>query len=461
MKNYLPTFLLALVCTAASAQQELMFYQMSDYWHANALNPAFFPQDRNVQVGLPGFSIDAWNSGDITFDDFLVRQDNGFKLDFSALIDELEPENDFVFDQRLETVSLGLRLPGNFYVSAAHAVRTHGVVVYPKGLPEILWEGNGTLIGQTVDIAPSTLGFGWQEFRLGLAKTFDRVTVGGRVNILSGVAALETDRGRRRATVYTDPDVYQLTLDADYGFWSSALVESIDTADLGFDFNLVDNVGGAKLFDNSGASFDVGAEVRLLDRLTISASVLDIGGRLNWKNDTYYFRTNGNYTYEGGIIDGKDLLSGSDSIDFATDLDTLNDIFAFSRDAQEFSSTLPTRFYAGVNYQLAEDWAVNATFFHQNSTLIDQTAVGVGLRWTPLQWLSVGAMYGYNSRSAANVGFHLGFKPGPVQLYFASDNLLTAFQPYASPQVNLRMGLSLAFGKRDLEGDAGVPFEER
>ena len=193
MKLFLSILLFVLVCSGVSAQQELMFYQMSDYWHANALNPAFFPQDRNVQVGLPGFSIDAWNSGDITFDDFLVRQDNGLKLDFSALINELEAENDFVFDQRLETVSVGLRLPGDFFVSAAHAVRTHGVVVYPKGLPEILWEGNGALIGQTVDIAPSTLGFGWQEFRLGLAKTFDRVTVGGRVNFLSGVTALESD----------------------------------------------------------------------------------------------------------------------------------------------------------------------------------------------------------------------------------------------------------------------------
>jgi len=63
-------------------------------------------------------------------------------------------------------------------------------------------------------------------------------------------------------------------------------------------------------------------------------------------------------------------------------------------------------------------------------------------------------MYGFNSRSAANVGFHVGFKPGPVQFYFASDNLLTAFQPYASPQVNLRMGLSLAFGKRVTGEDA-------
>lgn len=435
--------------TVLKAQQELMFYQMPEYWHANALNPAFFPQDRTVQIGLPGYGLDAWNSGDITFDDFLDRDGDKLYLDFSKLIQELEPENDFIADQRLETVSLGLRLKGGFYASFAHAVRAHGVVVYPKGLPQILWEGNGgpDFLGQTVEVAPIVRGFGWHEIRLGLAKDLGKWTVGGHVNVISGLAALESDQSRRTATVFTDPDIYQLTLKADYGFWSSNIVESIDTFELGYRVKFVDDFNSADLFSNTGVSFNLGAQYRINEQLSVSASILDIGGNLSWKNNSYYFSTKGEYLYEGDIIDGKELIQGSDSIDLDDGLDTLNDIFAFSRSDGSFSSAIPTRYYAGVQYQLGADWAVNATVFHQQSSLVSQTAVGLGLRWTPLYWLSLGANYGINTRSAANVGFHLGVRPGPVQFYFASDNLLTLFQPYASPQVNVRTGLSLAFGK--------------
>ena len=67
------------------------------------------------------------------------------------------------------------------------------------------------------------------------------------------------------------------------------------------------------------------------------------------------------------------------------------------------------------------------------------------MRWLPLRWLSLGAMYSVNDRSAANLGFHLAVTPGPVQFYFLSDNLLNAFTLKSSSAANLRAGLAMAF----------------
>jgi len=54
-------------------------------------------------------------------------------------------------------------------------------------------------------------------------------------------------------------------------------------------------------------------------------------------------------------------------------------------------------------------------------------------------------MYSANSRSVANIGLQVVFKPGPVQLYVASDNVLNGFSVKSSPGVNLRAGASLLF----------------
>jgi hypothetical protein len=86
-----------------------------------------------------------------------------------------------------------------------------------------------------------------------------------------------------------------------------------------------------------------------------------------------------------------------------------------------------------------------AGYFQKREDEKATIAVGASARFQPLKWLSVGAMYSINKRSATNLGFHVAFKPGPVQLYFASDNLLNAFSVKGNSSVNLRTGLSLVF----------------
>jgi hypothetical protein len=53
-------------------------------------------------------------------------------------------------------------------------------------------------------------------------------------------------------------------------------------------------------------------------------------------------------------------------------------------------------------------------------------------------------MMSINQRKAANLGLQIFLRPGPVQLYFTSDNLLSAFNPANNPAVNFRFGAALA-----------------
>ena len=105
----------------------------------------------------------------------------------------------------------------------------------------------------------------------------------------------------------------------------------------------------------------------------------------------------------------------------------------------------PMRIYIGGTFKLTDRWALGVTVFHQKQDKNTNTAVGASIRWLPVKWLSLGTMYSVNKRSAANLGFHLAVTPGPIQVYFVSDNMLNAFSLKSSPAANLRAGLALAF----------------
>lgn len=427
-----------------SAQQELMLQTLPELWHSTAINPAFFPDSHRIAIGLPAYSLDASHSGKLTYNDLISKNGDRTVIDLGRAIDQLEDQNTLYFDQRIETVSFGIRLPGNWSVQAGHANRLTGLAVYPKSLAELLWNGNGPYIGEKVDFGFQARVFDWNEWSVGLTKHFTKVSVGARLKYLTGVSSLLTDNDRHSATVFTNPDIYQLEIETDYGFHSASLISAIDTSGRGFKVDIADLQ--AKAFSkNTGVSVDLGVQLRVSDQLTLSASVLDWGGKIKWKEEANYFRSNGKFTYNGVVFPGADLINGSDSLSFNQKLDTLNDIFQFKKTAEEFTTKLPERIYLGATFQLNANWGLGISGFAQNSDNHRVGGLGASVRWLPVRWLSLGAMYSINRRSAANLGFHVVVKPGPVQIYFMSDNLANAFTLKSSPAVNLRTGLSLVF----------------
>ena len=199
-----------------SAQQELMLHSMSDIWHSSSTNPAFFPENKRIAIGLPGIGLDATHSGNITYRDIFVKNGDRTILDFTNALDKLDPTNTVQFEQRIETVSLGFQLPGKIWLQAGHANRLSGSITYPKALPALIWDGNAQYIGQTVDIALQTKLSNWNEWSVGLGKAFGGFQVGLRAKYLTGTSAMKTDEGHKSATITTSNDIYQLALATDY-----------------------------------------------------------------------------------------------------------------------------------------------------------------------------------------------------------------------------------------------------
>jgi hypothetical protein len=428
------------------AQQELMLHAMPEVWHSTSTNPAFFPEGTALVIGLPGIGLNAAHSSNVAYHDIFVKDNNGTtRLNFSGAIAKLDPLNTVFFDQRIETVSLGLRLPGKFWLQAGHANRLSGSVTYPKTLPSLIWDGNAQYIGQTVNIGLQTDISNWNEWSVGLAKQLGKLQLGFRAKLLTGIGSLLTDNNRQKANVTTSDDIYQLTLETNYAYYSSSFISAFDTSGYGFDIQ-VGSLKDKAFSSNIGYGFDLGAQYRINDRITLDLSLLDLGGVINWKENAHYFASEGEFQYDGVILPGADIINGSDSLDFSTKLDTLNDIFKFQKTDQEFETSLPFRGYLGGQYDLTKRLTVGVSMFLQKrSEEKATTAFGASLRWKPVKWVSLGAMYSINDRSAANLGFQVGLKPGPVQVYFASDNIINAFSIRSNPAVNLRAGVALVF----------------
>ncbi len=434
-----------LISGKAFSQQELLFSTQVNQWQANTINPALFPKDKKIAVGLGAFSFDQTHSGEVSLQDFLRKENGKTYLDFGQVIDRLEPTNNIQIGLRIETVSLGLKF-GKWGLMFGHAIRQQGGGDYPQTLPSIIWKGNFQYVGKPpVDIAPVGGGTVFNEIGVGVSRKIANLTVAGRVKYLAGAAAFQTDPDHKIMTVQTSPDIYQLNLETDYAFHSSVIVNALDTAGLGYDLDLGE-VKSLQLFSkNSGVAFDLGVTAKFTERLQVSASVLDLGGKIKWTENANYFKSKGKYEYNGIELPGADIISGSDSLDFGSKLDSLNDIFKFQKTAEEFSTELPTRFYASANLKLTEKWALAASLYHINGKNQNGTAVGAAAAFTPIPWLTVGAMYAVNNQSATNLGLNLNLKIGPLQGYFVSDNLLNLAKAKTAPALNFRFGGSLVF----------------
>ncbi len=425
-----------------AAQQELMLYQTTELWHNHAVNPTFFAQDKVIYIGGPSIGLDAAHSGNIAYNDLLRRQGGRTVLDLGGAINRLESENDLQLDQRNERLLLGLRL-WSLHLSAGWSRRTAATLNYPRALAELLWYGNGPYVGQTLDIGPAQSSVQWDELSAAIARNFgDNLRLGVRVKYLSGASMVVTDNSRRQIRVYTEPDIYQLSIQTDYAFYSSSTISAVDTSGFGYDlsFNALRNRFG----QNDGLGFDVGIMLRLGERFTLSASALDLGSRISWKQNTAYFHSQGSFQYSGVFIPGTDILNGTvDSLDFGAALDSLNDVLNFRKTDAELRTALPARYYAAAQWQMFDKWRIGAVVHHQRDERRQTTAVGFSGHWSPQPWLSVGAMYSINDRSATNIGLSAIVRLGPIQAFALSDNALNALTLYRSANVNFRIGAAL------------------
>jgi hypothetical protein len=440
--KYLPIYLFLLIAgTGLRAQADLSAHLLRDSWQAYHTNPAL-PAGGAISVSLPGFYNNLLVTN-LTFSDIVTDNNT---LDIDNAIAQLGASNILRENLDIETLGLGFRLgPLGLYVS--HRLRFNAFFDYPDALPRLIWQGNAQFIGQTIDFAPDVDLLGYHELALGASFDLgDRLTIGARAKWLSGGASIETSR--RQLQLTTGADAYDLNVDADFVVNTSGALSYESFSDIGVDFNFGSLSGQSLGAGNSGLAFDLGVALRL-DRLTLSASALDLGGAINWDESPTNYSLQGNYAFAGLDV-AQQLLD--DSVDFVNIADSLEQLYSPTETANAYTTDIGTRYYLSGTYELNEKWSIGALLFGEAYRNRFSPSVAATANWEALPLLRLGALLGWRNERLDNLGLNATLALGPVRLMAATDNIIAAIRPKESHSANFRLGINLAFGL-DKNGD--------
>ena len=440
MKNQLLTLCFCLlVSIAAKAQQDLTLFNFNDIPQSSYSNPAnqfngkFF-------IGLPAISSSYYsisNSG-FAYSDFIKKDGDSLRLDFNSMIAELEETNFLSFNTKIDLLSFGFKLGEKTQLLFNITENVNLRFSYTKDIATFIHKGNGSLAFQDNRANFNGTCFSanyYREYGVGISHQFgNRMRMGARFKYLYGIANLDSRRSDLKLT--TDPNTYALTANADVLINTSGSLDSLG-----------DQSGFISGNDNHGFGIDLGMNYELTKKLSINASVIDLG-YIDWgSNVTNYNIDKGQYYFDGIEIDAfspQDDTTGTSAFDRVAD--SLESAFNVKETNEGYTTPLVGRFYVGANYKLGEKAVIGGLIqseFFKGSIRPSFTA---SANYKLTKWIGLAASYSMINRSFNNLGVGININPGPVQIYVVSDNVMSSFQPQHARHAQVRAGINLIFG---------------
>ena len=424
--------------------QEMSLYFMDGILQSTAVNPSFLPK-KKVIYSFPGLSLGMTNSIS-SYNGMKMKNAEGVTvLNTDALLSDLSDHNYFRQNLAITTFQ-SMYGKKNWRISVSHSLKGNTYVAYPRGLVELAAKGNAEFIGETLEIAPEVDFSLYSETAFGYMMKIGRLSVGGRIKLLSGIANFSTDRSS--ATLTTDSEYYQLNVATDYRINAGGLVDvkgliedeafDVSVRDDEFTFN--------SMFKKMNLGLDLGASMLLLDdKLMVSASIIDLG-KIKWKNNPHNFHSSGTYRFEG--VDINEVIDGEE-VTGASSLDSLTTALDFVETNNTYSTTLPTKMYLSAKFKAHRFLSTGALVYFEPYRGHTYSGVAVDLTTHLGRILDFGLTASQVYKSS-NLGAHMALKLGPVQIIAVTNNILAIVNPFEHKHVNARFGLNLAFGRKKI-----------
>jgi hypothetical protein len=179
--------------------------------------------------------------------------------------------------------------------------------------------------------------------------------VGVRLKYLRGSASIESPR--TDLYLLTEGDPIQLEAQTNYKIRSSFPVDvSYDPQGYVSDLNFTNSFNSILqdfiLANNHGLGVDLGTIYRYDEKLTLAASLIDLGF-IRWKSNINRFEANGSIYFSG--FDLRHYASNQGNSDFLEALiDSIGQSFRFETSHKAYFTSLTTKLYAGAMYQVNE-----------------------------------------------------------------------------------------------------------
>ena len=439
--GFLTGFLL-LTGISLHGQQSNTFYLMHDVPQSNLLNPAVQLACK-WYIGLPAIAstYSKYSNTAFTYNDLA----GGANSNFESLYKQLHKTDLISFEAGANLISLGYRHNSNYFtINIADRMSINNTL--PRDLSGLALFGNGQFIGKTADLSGLRVnGLYFREYAFGYSRVLDIfTTLGIRLKLLFGKANVYSENSQIGLT--TDENSFDLHLAGNYTI-SSSLPITIN-------YDSAGNISGVSPEEeidyrsamlnrqNEGFAIDFGVIYHYNSKITLSASLLDLG-IINWKSDLNTINLQGSFDYTGAHPD-TDFSSGGA---YLTDLrDSLYDAFDVTVSNYPYYSWLPTQLFLGGTYHLKPNIYLGLTNrnvifrkkIHSSFTLSANADVS--------NRLLASVSWSYLNNSIKNIGVGLAVHGNGMQFHIVSDNILGYLQPFDTRSVNLRVGFNLMLG---------------
>lgn len=463
---------LLLVASSAQAQFLRTSYFMEGTHYRLQLNPALTPNRGYLNMPVIGALNVTVNSSSLGYQDVMDIIDNSEDSDYFLsrdFMNRLDATNDLSLNLSTSVLSAGWYKGQNFW-SFDIGLRNDIGATIPRSMFQFMTDMDG-LNGEdwsTLNNLNSSTGKqsvrinSYAEVGLGLARSINsRLTVGVRLKALLGVANLKLDVHNisvKSEISGLEGDLSSMSPEQIAALRGNASIDVDATLENSSKFlelkqsygeDYIDEIDfGSFGFAGYGGAIDLGASYQLTNRLTLSASVLDLGF-LKWsKKKTQIAKATGSERYEFTpenpevAMDFVDKVGSGEILNFDMLEMKIQDGEAKSR-----TSALTSTVVLGAEYDVLNWLSVGALYtarFVKPKTINELT---FSANICPKKFLNVAASY--SVLQGAGKTFGVAMKLG--SLFVGTDYM---FFGKNTKNVNAYIGCSISLNKKKKNDDA-------
>jgi len=449
------------------AQQDLTSYYLNSLPQTSYNNPAFSPDSR-LYIGVPGLSSLYFGMSNNLFDAKNViqkRSDDSISINTNNFINNLHKFNYLNLNFQEDILAFGFRLKKNYF-TFCYSVKGFAQINYAKDIPRLLVNGNydPTLMaseGKTFDFSNTGANaMVYQEFAVGMnRKVTSKLTAGARVKALFGIVDVQTKKSEGSLYTSSEQTFHNNTINAAF---------DVNTNIPGIDDNTKTKTSdfiGAK---NLGFGLDLGADYLLNDKISVSASLLDLG-YIRWKSTPInYSFTSDNVAFSFQGIDPNKVYNlqnkelKEDTVYTKQLKDSLSKIFDTKKTNKAYSTSLPTKIILSGAYHLTKNDVFGVLL--RGDILANHLYPSFALSYNRklTNYVQASVSYSMRNRDYTNIGIGLVLSLGSVQLYLITDNILGLVEmnkviidkgntkiiyPNNTKNMNARFGMNIVLGR--------------
>ncbi len=452
-KYILATLAMAISAVGAFAQHTNSAYFTDGYLYRHQMNPAI-ANEQNY-ISFPGLAnLNFGIRGTLNMEDYIYNVNGRTttflnpNVDAKEFLNNIEDENDFNFDTKIQLLSVGFKGFGGYNTIGVN-VRANMHTMLPKSLFQFAKEG---LANKTYDISKFGIhARSYAEIALGHSHDInEKLRIGANLKFLVGVGNIDAEFNKASLTLGEDT-------------WTAVTNAEVQASvkGLAYEKEISENSGkpyvnGAEIdgagINGFGFAVDLGAQFKLTEHLTLSASLLDLGS-ISWDNNMLA-TTNGDKTFS--TSDYKFSFDEDKTNNFEDELDRMTDGLSGLYELDDMgdqgsrSTGIGATLNIGAEYKMPfyERLSAGVLYTHRFQGDYSWTDFRFSANVTPTKWFSAGANFAVGTYGAA-FGWILNIHPTGFNLFLGMDQTLgklaSGVPVPLSSNASVNLGINIPF----------------